>query len=33
MPRKPIISPEVKEEVQRLVDEFNQENFSDLDEI
>jgi hypothetical protein len=29
MPRKPIISPEIKAEVQRLIDEFNQENFND----
>jgi hypothetical protein len=31
MPRKPIISPEIKAEVQRLIDEFNQENFNDDD--
>ena len=31
MPRKPIISPEIKAEVQRLIDEFNQENFSEPD--
>ncbi len=31
MPRKPIISPEIKAEVQKLIDEFNQENFNDED--
>ncbi len=29
MPRKPIISPEIQTEVQKLVDAFNQENFND----
>ena len=31
MPRKPIISPEIKAEVQKLIDEFNRENFNDDD--
>ena len=31
MPRKPIISPEIKAEVQSLIDEFNRENFDDDD--